>query len=147
MGKTSFSGPVYGARSLLWSVHTDNPGNSTTANTICGILVPPGEDWIVSDFSVWRGSTHSTAFVATLLDDSTSLGTIAITSSAAGVGGSTRIAPTLGEYSGVLVASGSSLTITVHNGGSSVTSSQVHAWVYGFPRWLQESTLGQGPGS
>ena len=147
MGKTSFSGPVYGAKSLLWSVTSKDVGNSTTANTVAAIIVPAGEDWIISDFHVFRGSTHSTAFVASLVDDSTAIATVAITSSLADQNGSTRIPSTGGEYTGQAVATGSSLAFTIHNGGSSVASSQVMAWVYGFPRWLDTSTLGAGPGN
>jgi hypothetical protein len=123
-------------------------GVSTAAQVIAGIVVPAGEDWILTDFAAHRGSTFSTATVLTLVDDSTSLGTIALTSSGGNVSGSTRIAAAGGEYTGTVAASGSSLTVTIANGNSSVAaSSAITAWVYGFQRWLDTSTLGAGPGS
>lgn len=141
MGKTAFSGPSFGSISLLWSVNVGQPSNSTSAITLGGIVVPPGQDWYITSFHGHRGnSTHSTATVFTLVDDSTSIATVALTSSLADVSGSTRPTPTAGEYQGVQVASGSSLTITLTNGGSSVASSMVYAWVYGYPRWIPSTT-------
>lgn len=142
MGKTAYSGPVFGAQQLLWSAHRDNSGISTTANTIGAITVPAGVDWHVTDMHVYRGSTHSTAFVAALVDDSTTIASVALTSSLAAQSGTVRLTPESGEYDGLRVAAGSALSATVHNGGSSVTSSIVSVWVYGFPRWLQTSTRG-----
>lgn len=152
MGKTAYSGPVYGAKSLLWTATLGADSSGSTSSTISlgvgTIIVPSGEDWVISDVHVFRGSTGSTGFGATLTDDSTAIATIAVTSSVAGSIGSTRIAPTLGEYTGVLVASGSSLTMTFDDAiAASSFISRGTAWVYGFPRWLQSSTLGQGPGS
>jgi len=143
MGKTAFNGPVYGAKSLLWSVQADNLPISTAAQTVASITVPPGEDWVITDFAVFRGSSGSTDFTARLVDDSTAIASVAITSSAASGSGSTRLAKTDGEYTGTLVAEGSVLSFTVQNGNSSaVGSSAVYGWAYGFPRWLQASTLG-----
>lgn len=141
MGKTSFSGPVYGAKSLLFDFHLADSTTSTGTQTLTTIIVPPGEDWVITDFACFRGSTVSTAFVTTLTDDSTLIGDIAITSSAAGIAASTRIAAREGEYTGTVVASGSSLTLTLAT-GSSIASTRLSFWVYGFPRWRQDSTLG-----
>ena len=142
MGKTSFSGPVFGAKSLLWSIQADRAQGSTTAVTLGSIIVPPGEDWLITDLHVFRGSTHSTASVVTLTDDSTTIGDVAIASSAAGVAGSTTIVKDTDEYMGKLVASQSSLSLLVHDGGSSLASAGWQAWVYGYPRWLQTSSRG-----
>ena len=142
MGKTSFDGPVFGAKSLLWSAQADRAAGSTVAVTIGSITVPAGEDWLVTDLHVYRGSTHSTASVVTLTDDSTTVGDVAVTSSLAGVSGSTAVAKDADEYIGKRVATGSVLALTVHDGGSSLASSGWQAWVYGYPRWLQTSTRG-----
>lgn len=141
MGKTAFTGPVFGAISNLWNVAVQQPSNSTTAITLKGIVVPPGQDWYVTSFHGHRGnSTHSTATVLSLVDDSTTIATVALTSSLANVSGSTRLTPDSGEYQGVRVAAESSLTITLHNGGSSVASSMVYADVYGYIRWIPSTT-------
>lgn len=145
MGKTAMSGPVYGAKSLLFSVHYDN---TVVGGLNRSIIVPDGENWIITDVHAYKGSTHSTFFVATVTDDSTVIATCRITSSLAEKAGSTRIAPVGGEYTGIEVATGSSLTVNIDNSGSSAAaSSKVSVWVYGFQRWLMSSTLGQGPGS
>lgn len=136
MGKTAFSGPAFGSKSLLWSVPYINSTNSTSAFTVATIAVPDGEDWYITNLQGYRGSTHSTALVLTLTDDSTTIANIAFTSSAAQARASTRLTPDAGEYEGVRVASGSVLALTLQNGNSSVASSGVHAWVYGYPRWI-----------
>jgi hypothetical protein len=142
MGKTSYDGPVFGAKSLLWSVQHDRAQGSTVAVTMGSITVPAGEDWLVTDLMVYRGSTHSTASVVALTDDSTQIADVAVTSSLAGVGGSTAVAKDTDEYIGKKVATGSVLALTVHDGGSSLASAGWQAWVYGYPRWLQSSTRG-----
>lgn len=142
MGKTSFSGPTWGAKQLLWSFSAGKIDFSTAAQTIAGIVVPSGEDWFVTDLHVFRDSTHSTATVIALVDDSTTVADVALTSSGGKVAGSTRPTPDGGEYAGTQVASGSSLTLTLQNGNSSVASTGISAWVYGFPRWLQSDTRG-----
>jgi hypothetical protein len=136
MGKTAFSGPAFGAKSLLWAIPYINSTNSTSAITVAQVTVPAGEDWYITNFHGFRGSTHSTALVLTLTDDSTSIATLAFTSSGAAASASTRLTPDAGEYDGVRVLTGSVLAMTLHNGGSSVASSGVHAWVYGYPRWI-----------
>lgn len=147
MGKTSFSGPVYGAKSLLWAVPLGADVSGSTASTLSvtvgKIVVPPGEDWIITDVSVFRNSTGSTGFTATLDDDSTVIATVPVTSSLAASQGSTRVAATAGEYTGIVAASGSTLTMTFDDAiAASSFVSRGTAWVYGFPRWLQTSTLG-----
>ncbi len=142
MGFTRFTGPVYGAKSLLWAVESKDVANATTVNTITSIVVPPGQDWYVTDFHVHRGSTHSTAFVASITDDSSAVATVAITSSAADILGSTQPTPTAGEREGVQILSGSTVALTVHNGGSSVASSNIHAWAYGYIRFVDSSRVG-----
>lgn len=140
MGKTAFSGPVYGAKSLLWMAHRDNQVISTAVATFAGINVPAYEDWYVTELKAWRGSTGSTDFIVALVDDSTSVATVAITSSLAAVAGSTTIAATGGEFEGYQILNGSSLTLTVQNGNSSVVgSSDFTAWVYGFIRFIDST--------
>lgn len=137
MGKSAVSGPFYGAKSLLWSAVS---AASTGASTIALITVPPGEDWIISDVAVHRGSTGSTGFIASVNDDSTVFATVAITSSLGDQTGSTRVPKASGEYTGYVAATGSVLGV-----GLTAGSSAVQVWVYGFQRWLDTSTLGFGP--
>lgn len=135
MGKTSFKGPVFGAKGLLWSYQKETVAASTAIQTLASIDVPDGEDWFITRVDALRGSTHSTAFVLTLVDDSTSIATVAITSSAANSTGSTTLTPDSGEYMGVKVESGSSLALRLTIGTSSAASSGIHCWVYGYQRF------------
>lgn len=145
MGKTAFSGPVYGAKSLLWSVHRDNylpSATDTTTITIASIRVPAYEEWFITEFKAFRGSSGSTAVTTTLnlTDDSTVVASLATTSSATNLMLSTTPAATAGEYEGVYVAANSTLSIAIDNGGSSAAiSSHVTAWVYGFVRFLSST--------
>lgn len=66
MGKTSFMGPVYGAKSLLWSFFSPSANNSSNGNTtaayavngVANMTVRPYEDWYVTEASIVV-STHS----------------------------------------------------------------------------------------
>ena len=51
MGKTSFSGPVYGAKATLFSFGPVN-SQATGSTTIGGVVVPAGEDWYATELSV-----------------------------------------------------------------------------------------------
>src|SRR3990167_6142620 len=98
MGKTAYSGPVFGSYSLLWTASQEAAIVSTAASTIANLTVPAGQDWYITDVMASRESTASTALVVELLDDSTSIATVAITSSLADASGSTHLTPDAGEY-------------------------------------------------
>jgi hypothetical protein len=138
VGKTSFSGPAYGAKSLLWSMAADKAAGSSVAVVMAGINVPSGEDWYACHLMAFRGSTQSTGAVVALVDDSTSLGTIALTSSLANVSGSFTFTPDPGEYEGVRIASGSSVTLTVTD-ASTLAGANWQAWVYGYIRFISST--------
>lgn len=147
MGKTAFSGPVYGAKSLIWSfARSSTVAPSTSLHTFAQVIVPPGQDWFVTDFHAFRESTHSTAFVLSLSDDSSratastrTVADLAITSSASGVLASTIVTADAGEYEGRRVASGSTVTLQLANGGSSVAGGNFAAWAYGYIRFVSST--------
>lgn len=147
MGKTAYSGPVYGAKSLLWSYSRNSTVPPSTAlYAAAQMVVPAGQDWFFTDFHAFRESTHSTQFVVTLVDDSSraqassaAIAGLAITSSAVNQVASTVIAADAGEYEGRRVAAGSTLSLTVASGNSSVTSSPFGAWAYGYIRFVSSS--------
>lgn len=143
MGKTAFSGPAFGAQSLLWTASQEAAIVSTAASTIANITVPVGQEWFITHLAASRESTASTALVVSLLDDSTSIATVAITSSLADASGSTLLTTESGEYLGTRCLTGSVLSLVVTGANSSaaaLASSGVKAWVYGYPRWIT-STL------
>jgi hypothetical protein len=68
MGKTSFSGPVYGAKSLLWTygpyTQTGSSGASTVLVTANAARpVPAYEDWYITEVE-FRTSTNSSVAAA-----------------------------------------------------------------------------------
>src|SRR5581483_6050056 len=56
MGFTRFAGPVYGAKSLLWAVGpatgSTNASTSRPFTNAAAMVVPPYEDWYVTEFAV-----------------------------------------------------------------------------------------------
>lgn len=145
MGRTAYSGPVFGAKSLLWMAHRDNvlsAANSTVTETLGKVRVPVGEDWYVTEMQIYRGSSGTTAATATfqLTDDSTVIADLATASSVTGLMLSTNVTPTAGEYQGLQVLSNSTLAAQVTHGGSSAAiSSDVTMWVYGYIRYVDSS--------
>jgi hypothetical protein len=148
MGLTRHSGPLYGAKSLLFTVHRDNTDvASSVAITEALVVVPNYEEWLVTEFRVFRGSSGSTAATYTfaLVDDSTTIADVATASSAASLSLSTTLAPTAGEYEGVLVASNSTLAFTHTRGGSTTAPcSNITMSAYGFIRFKSSSNRSEG---
>lgn len=136
MGKTSFSGPVYGAKATLASIGPFDCSTGSSA-VVSGVVVPAGEDWYITELSVYRGSTGSTNLVISLHDDSTIV-------TSAGVGGSSIAGGAVGiatadggEYEGTRVATGSVLTVShSSHAGPNVN---VVATVRGFTRFINSS--------
>lgn len=155
MGKTSFSGPVYGAKSLLWVfgpyTQTGSSGASTvlfTANA--AVVVPPYEDWLVTEVDL-RTSTNSSVAAGHAVylkseggstvvplrgngQPSTMAQTIfSLTTAAGSTTWSTwATAPvTAGEYEGTYVPAGSSMRV-VSSGVTLIGGLQLN--VYGWIR-------------
>jgi hypothetical protein len=111
MGKTSFSGPVYGAKQTLFSVGPIAASTGSSA-VFAGTVVPPGEDWFATELLVYRNSTGSTNFVVSLHDDSTLMGTATVSGSSIAVSNYSIITKDASEYEGARLASGSVLTLS-----------------------------------
>jgi hypothetical protein len=144
MGRTAFSGPVYGAKSLLFYANESVAGSSAR-HVIGQIVVPPGQDWYVTDLHCMRTSTNSTEVTFAVLDDSSRSGRASsqviadatIRSSLALQVASTAPTPTGGEFEGVWVQSGSTLALTVFS--SVAASSGNQAWMYGYIRYVDST--------
>lgn len=136
MGKTAFRGPVYGAKSLLWTfgpyTQTGSSGASTvlfTANS--ARTVPPYEDWFVTEVAL-TASTNSTlaaahgVYLKSEGGSTTGIARISgglastvaqtIASMVNAIGSSTwstmvTVTPTPGEFEGLFVPAGSSMRI------------------------------------
>jgi hypothetical protein len=157
MGKTAFAGPVYGAKSLLWTYGPYADVHSTGAST--GLLntnavrvVPSYEDWYITEVAAYT-STNSTAAghgiylkseggsttgIVRLDGVSTVSQTLAsFTTGASSVfTGSTTVAATAGEYEGKWVPAGSTLRIV--SSGVSVAGN-VQLQVMGYIRFVDST--------
>lgn len=160
MGKTAFSGPVYGAKSLLWVAGPSAAASSGTSTVAAFTqpgysrrVVPAYEDWIVTE-AYLTCSTASTVANATQWklkveggsttvprsngQDSTNAATILTIAT----GGSSNVekigiaSVTPGEYEGTWCPAGSTLR-WVSSGASLPSLPQMH--VMGFIRYIPSS--------
>lgn len=147
MGKTAFSGPVYGAKSLLWSAYVP-VGTSGVAGTYAVTQVPVYEDWYATE-TYFACSSCSTGAVSVssvtnfqITDDSSALhSAVSVTSTAAGT--LTTVAADGGEYEGKRIAGGSTLAFVITGGSSSVPIGSARAELRGFIRYIN-STRSEG---
>jgi hypothetical protein len=162
VGYSRFSGPVYGAKSLLWAVGpaTGSSGASTHApfTQASNMTIPPYEDWFITEFAV-SGSTCSSVGNSVILKSkggSTSIlpaqwgtgagSTVTQTLSNINTGTSTTFSTwatmtaTAGEVEGLWVPAGSSLYVV----SSGVNGIAQLAWnVRGYIRF-RASTRSEG---
>lgn len=138
MGRTRFSGPVYGAKQTLWSVNvpTTSSGVSTVA---AATIIPAGEDWYATEFTGYRGSTGSSQFGVSITDDATVVSSVTFTSTTAGAIGINVIAPSPGEKEGLLMASGSTLRAWYADATSVAAMTNVSWVLSGYRRFIQSS--------
>lgn len=111
MGKTSFSGPVFGAKQTLFSVGPVAASTGSSA-VFAGTVIPPGEDWYATELLLYRNSTGSTNFVVSLHDDSTLLGSVTAGGSSVAMSNYAIIAKDANEYEGKQMLSGSTITLS-----------------------------------
>lgn len=132
MGKTAFSGPAFGSKATLMDYTLVSAASS---GAVAGTIVPPGEDWYATNLSFYRTSTGLSTFAVSVLDDSTVIGTAAATAGTAG-GWISNFTPDSGEYQGVKIASGSTVTFA-HN---STQTGVVAVVLSGYRRWIPSTT-------
>ena len=160
MGYTRFSGPVYGAKSLLWSFGPYTQTGSTGASTALFTAnasrpVPAYEDWYITEVE-FRTSTNSSVaaghgvylkseggstVVPSRMDGKASTVAQTIASLVNAAGSTTwstlvTIAATAGEVEGLYVPAGSSLRI-VSSGITLIGGGQMN--VYGYPRYIDST--------
>lgn len=143
MGKTAFSGPVFGAKCLLATASVDavSTGAGDGVSTVVGFtIVPAGEDWLVTDFVAGRESTGSTAYGLSIDDDSSNVSSATITSSAASQRAIRAITADAGEFAGKIIASGSTITFRLVQSSGVGASSGVSMHLYGYARFIPGST-------
>lgn len=142
MGKTAFSGPVYGAKALLATIRVSDissgAGNGLSTN-LASFVIPVGEDWYATEFAYHRQSTGSTGLELSIQDDSTKISSVTIGSSLADRTGYLTITPDGGEYQGKQMASGSTITFNVVQSSVAPPSSGVTLALYGYKRFVNSS--------
>ncbi len=135
MGYSRFSGPVYGAKSMIWGVGPATQiatTNATTSRPFTGgshVVVPPYEDWFVTEFrcGISTCSSVGNSIILKSKGGSTSIlpapwgtgagSTVTQTLSNINTGTSTTlstwatITPTAGEVEGAWVPAGSTLYV------------------------------------
>lgn len=142
MGKTAYSGPIFGAKSLLGFAQVDavSTGAGDGVSTVVGFcIVPPGEDWYLTDFQAGRESTGSTSYGLAVYDGATVVSSVTIASSLAQQRSNVAITPDAGEFAGRRVASGSTITFRITTSSGLGASSGVSMAIYGYPRFVSST--------
>lgn len=141
MGRTSFSGPVYGAKAVLFSGFSAalSTGANGANSTFAMITVPPGEDWYVTDVFAFRKSTGSTGLVCTARMNSSVIATITLNSSLNDASSRAEVAPDGGEKEGTLVPSGAVFSFAAGTSSLASTSSELSMWARGYTRFKDSS--------
>jgi hypothetical protein len=145
MGKTAFTGPVYGAKQTLINFTHDaistGSGNGLSSVVLYTCIVPSGEDWYASEFNVARDSTGGSTVVGWSLnvqDDGTAIATIANASTTT-FNTISIITPTAGEYEGKQIASGSTVTFALTVSSVATASSAVSVTLSGYRRFINST--------
>jgi hypothetical protein len=129
MGRTRFSGPVFGAKQSLFSVGGIAASTGSSA-IFAGTVVPTGEDWHITEIAIHRNSTGSTNFVVSLHDDSTLVGSVGVGGSSIVASNCTTVTADAGDI-GAKVLAGSVLTLShsSHAGPNIGLSASVYGYV------------------
>jgi hypothetical protein len=138
MGRTRFSGPVYGAKQTLFSVGwpTLSTGTSTVA---AATIVPAGEDWYATEFQAYRGSTASSQGAFWVTDDSSVVSSITFTSTTVGANSINVITADGGEKEGTKIASGSTVRFHYSDASSQAAMTQCSWALFGYRRFVTRS--------
>lgn len=148
MGKTSFSGPVYGAKGGLISYGPAAAANGSTA-LVTSIVVPPYETWYLTELfaSNLQATSNSSTPKVVLKVDGTGAGdpafpagnpgtvaTITGPTSTAGFNQMATATVTAGEYEGYAAPANSTIRVV-----SSGTIGQLQVRVNGFIRYFDST--------
>lgn len=157
MGKTSFSGPVYGAKSQLWSLGPFTSSTGASTIVIANRTIPPYEDWFITEFHLTCSTCSSVGNSWILKSEGGSTtgisrapggypSTVAQTIFTINSGTSTSVSTngtataSAGEYEGVYVPAGSSMRL-VSSGVNPVANLCVQ--IMGYIRFVS-STRSEG---
>lgn len=144
MGKTAFSGPVYGAKSLLWTPFVLVVSSGGTTQTIARTVVPTYEDWMITEVayacsSCSTGSAAASSVASFMVKDDGSTLHGATVLSGTNATALVTVPADGGEYEGKRVAGGSTLAFVVAGGSSAVAMGSVRADVRGYIRFINST--------
>lgn len=134
MGRTSFSGPVYGAKGCLASCYVATVAPNASATELAEFLVPAGEDWYITDLHAFCTHQGNACDIDIESPNGTSLlaSDLALSSNAAVV--RTLVADG-GEDEGKRVAASARIHIEADN-GATTSATGVMINVLGYIRKL-----------
>lgn len=144
MGLSRVSGPFYGSKATLASMAIATVSSAASAVVVFQTVIPVYEDWFATEWILARGSTGSTGFGAALIDDSTVVSSATLNSSVANASTLVTLTADGGEYEGVRMAAGSTITFSVSSPSSQSASSAISLTLRGFTRFVS-STRSEGP--
>ncbi|HEY5989003.1 MAG TPA: hypothetical protein VIV12_21870 [Streptosporangiaceae bacterium] len=151
MGKTAFSGPVYGAKSLLFAASFTTGSTGASTHLEAKTVVAPYEDWYITEFKASASTNSTTGQSWYLKSEGGSSGlpryqgqpsTVAQTIATINAGGSSNVnaiatvVPTAGEYEGMYVPAGSTVRIVSSGAGA---PSFVNLSVMGYVRFVNST--------
>lgn len=131
MGRTSFSGPAYGAKSLITTVTRASIAPSSSNLELLEITLPLTEDWMITEVRAYCSNQGNGGTVDVTDDAVTILPTPLALVTAAGA--TAVLAADGGEDEGKRVAAGSVLRVLA-NDGITTAAADVVVNVYGFIR-------------
>lgn len=152
MGKTAFSGPVYGAKSLLGSRSIALTSTGASTALVASWIVPAYEDWYVTELGAFCSTCSSGGNTITLKTEGGStagvprpdgVSTRAATLGSLSFGGSTTgpqlatIAATAGEYEGSWVPAGSTLRAVLSSAANAIAN--LNVGVHGYIRYIDST--------
>lgn len=144
MGKTAFSGPVYGAKGALWNPFSLVVSSGASTQVAAATRVPTYEDWYVTEALFQCSSCSTGAAIASSVcqfvfkDDGTALHTNQVLQDTNSVTLVT-ITPDAGEYEGKRIAAGSTITFEVAGGSSAVPVGSARGELRGYIRFINST--------
>lgn len=148
MGKTAFSGPVYGAKCALWNPFVLKVSSGATTQQVAMTRVPTYEEWYVTE-ALFQCSTCSTGAAAASSVANVQFKANNSTLMAPQIFQNTNtvvlvtLTPTPGEYEGRLIAAGSTITLVAAGGDTAVAMESLRAELRGYIRFVS-STRSEG---
>lgn len=137
MGKTAFSGPVYGAKGTLFSVHRAVVSSGVSSQVIASIAVPAYEEWFLTEIIASASSGTTGAMGANLLANSSAVPGSTATITSTETATVAEITRSEGEFEGFRVLSSQTIEVIADTGGSSVAAiGNMNVTVRGFTRWI-----------